>query len=346
MQRVLGLVLTAACGLAVAACGSASAQPAGKTPAKPTAKGDGGAGATATGTAQPANRQLGPTGQKAQALREAADLLDKAQASLDNGNKNLAEQLFATAELLTGPDAVADLVEVFRAGAPPRVMTPTVAVADTGPQAKAVGSSDEDEAEAKPEKGSLEGTLALDGKPPGGALAFITLEPIGRKGKTRAPKVRVMEQRDRQFGPRLMLIPVGSKVTFPNFDKVFHNVFSTSASMPFDLGLYKEGQSREVTFTKEGIIRIGCNLHANMSASIVVIGAPHYVFTSEDGAFTFKSLAPGKYKLRAWSDRSGEPITQDVTIKAGKNTVAVGVAADGPKGPMADKFGGARGAKR
>jgi plastocyanin len=327
IQRVSSLVLV------VALCGSAAAQPA---------KGAGTGSATA---AKPAPRSLGPTKQKAQALREAADLLDKAENALDGGNKNLAEQLFSTAELLAGADAVAELAELFRAGAPPRVTTPTVKVADTGPQAKAVGSSDEDDAAQKPDKASLDGTLALDGKPPGDALAFITLEPTGRKWKSRKAKDRVMEQRDRQFGPRLMLIPVGSKVTFPNFDKVFHNVFSTSPSAQFDLGLYKEGQAREVTFTKEGIVRIGCNLHANMSASIVVIAAPHYVFTKDDGTFTFKSLAPGKYKLRAWSEKSGEPITQDVTIKAGKNTVAVGVAADGPKGT--DKFGKVRaGAKK
>jgi plastocyanin len=340
-------LLVLACGLALS-CGSAAAQPAGK----PKGGGGTGAGSGTTATTKPktggdqpvANKPLGPTREKAQLLREAADLLDKAQNALDGGNKNLAEQLFSTAELLVGSDAVADLAEQFRAGAPPRVTTPTVKVEDTGPQAKAVGSSEEDDADAKPEKGSLTGTLLLDGKAPGDALAFVTLEPLSKKWKARKPKERVMEQRDRQFGPRLMLIPVGSKVLFPNFDKVFHNVFSTSASSAFDLGLYKEGQSRDVTFTKEGIVRIGCNLHANMSATIVVIGAPHYVFTKDDGSFAFKSLAPGKYKLRAWSEKTDEPITQEVTIKAGANTVEVGVAADA-KGTT-DKFGAPRGKKK
>src|SRR5690349_8271667 len=240
-QRLYGYLLVFACGFALS-CGSASAQPAGKP------KGGGGTGATTgttgtgtgsatkpkTGGDQPvANKPLGPTREKAQALREGADLLDKAQNALDAGNKNLAEQLFSTAELLVGADAVADLAENFRAGAPPRVTTPTVKVEDAGPQAKAVGSSEEDDADAKPEKGSLTGTLQIDGKAPGGALAFITLEPTGKKWKARKAKERIMEQRDRQFGPRLMLIPVGSKVMFPNFDKVFHNVFSTSASSAF-----------------------------------------------------------------------------------------------------------------
>src|SRR5882724_11726174 len=67
----------------------------------------------------------GPVAERAQLLREAADQLDHAQSALDNGNKNLAEQLFSTAELLVGPDAVAPIARQFREGAPPRVTTPT-----------------------------------------------------------------------------------------------------------------------------------------------------------------------------------------------------------------------------
>lgn len=334
--RALGLVLVLSCiaGVALADGGGGGS---GASKGSGTGKGSG------TTTKAPP-KPLGPVREKAQALREGADLLDKAQNALDGGNKNLAEQLFSTAEILIGADAVADLAETFRAGAPPRITTATVKVPDAGPQAREVGSSEADEPAAKPEKGSLTGTLLVDGKPPGGALAFVTLEPAGKKFKSRKAKQRVMEQRDRQFAPRLMLIPVGSTVTFPNYDKVFHNVFSTSPTNAFDLGLYKEGDAREVTFTKEGVVRIGCNLHANMSATIVVIAAPHYVFTEDDGTFAFKSLGPGKYKLRAWSDKTNEPITQDVTIKAGANTVEVGVAADAPK--ATDKFGAARGGKK
>jgi hypothetical protein len=120
-------------------------------------------------------------------------------------------------------------------------------------------------------------------------------------------------------------------------------VFSTSPNGAFDLGLYKAGEAREVTFTKEGIVRIGCNLHSNMSAYIAVVSAPAYVVTDNQGNFKFNRLAPGKYKLKAWSVKSKAPITQDVTVKVGSNTVNVGVAADAPAGPPPDKFGGKRG---
>ena len=103
------------------------------------------------------------------------------------------------------------------------------------------------------------------------------------------------------------------------------------------------GEEREFKFDKEGIIRIGCNLHANMSAYLVVVAAPAYVVTDDKGGFKFNRLAPGKYKLKAWSEKSKSPITQDITIKVGANSVNVGVAADAPSGPQPDKFGAKRG---
>lgn len=294
--------------------------------------------------------KLTPAGEKAALLRQAADLLEKAGDALAAGNKNFAEQLFSTAELLTGADVLASLAGQFREGAPPRVTTPTIKV-DTkaAPQPKAAGSSEaEDEADNVPpppkvQVGSLTGSVMIDGKAVSGAYSLITLEPASGKWKPRTPKRHVMEQRGREFNPRVMAISVGSTVAFPNFDTVFHNVFSTSPVGAFDLGIYRAGEAREFRFDKEGIVRLGCNLHANMSAYLVVVAAPSYVVSDEQGKFKFNRLAPGKYKLKAWSERSKAPITQDITIKPGANTVSVGVVADAPPGPPADKFGGKRG---
>ena len=291
--------------------------------------------------------KLAPLQEKALLFREAAGQLFKAGVALDAGNKNLAEQLFSTAELLTGPEAVAALAPLFREGAPPRVTTPTQKI-DPGaaPQPTVAGNSEEEDEVAKiappPQIGTLTGTMQIDGKA-GGAFGLVTLEPASGKWKPRTPKRGVIEQRGREFLPRVAAISVGSTLAFPNFDTVFHNVFSTSPSALFDLGIYKVGEAREYTFTKEGIVRLGCNLHANMSAYIAVVSAPSYVVTDDKGNFAFKRLAPGKYKLRAWSEKSKAPITQDITIKVGKNEVTVGVAGDAPAGPPPDKFGGKRG---
>jgi hypothetical protein len=98
-----------------------------------------------------------------------------------------------------------------------------------------------------------------------------------------------------------------------------------------------------VTFEKEGILRLGCNLHANMSAYIVVVSAPHYTVTDDKGRFSFRSLEPGKYRVRAWSEKTVAPVVKEITIVPEKNTVELSVPSDAPAGPSADKFGASRG---
>ena len=346
------LVLAAACGgsyhASAAPAHSVKADPNGPG-ADPTPAGQGGDdwGEKPTRVADKgdAKKPGTPTRQKAEALRNAADLLDKAQDALDGGNKDLAEMLFSSAEILTGPDAIAPLASSYREGAPPRVTAPTIKVEDKGAQPKAAGSSDDDEpaAKPKPELGALAGDMKIDGKAAAGAIGFVTLEPVGKKSKAREPKTRIMEQRNREFAPHVLAVPVGSTVQFPNYDTIYHNVFSRSDASNFDLGLYKGGEAREVKFEKEGVVRVGCNLHANMSAYVVVVAAPHYAITDDSGHFQFKNLEPGKYTLKAWSEKSKAPITQQVTVKAGDNKVEVGVAGDAPSGPQPDKFGAPRG---
>src|SRR5262245_31980062 len=171
-----------------------------KTPAAP-----------ATPAPAPPAAKLTPVGERAQVLREAADLLDKAQTALDNGNRNLADQLFSTAELLTGPEAVAPVAPRFREGAPPRITTPTQKVdPSASPQPRVVGSSEaEDERDRVPPprvEGSLSGALQVDGRSVTGAYGLITLEPESGKWKPRTSKRLVVEQRNREFLPHVMAI--------------------------------------------------------------------------------------------------------------------------------------------
>jgi hemoglobin len=273
---------------------------------------------------------------------EAADLLEVAVAARVRGQRSYAEQLYSAAERLAPSNALAGLDPLFRAGAPERITTPLKTMPqDTPAQPKEAVGGSEEEAE-KPKNGSLAGVMKVEGAS-GPVLGVIALEPASGKWKKRTAKQRVMEQRDRQFAPRMLAISAGSTVAFPNFDPVFHNVFSTSHARAFDLGIYKNGETREVTFAKEGLIRIGCNLHANMSAHLVVVAAPHYVVTDAAGKYTFRSLPPGKYKVKAWAEDTGEPVTQTIEIHTGENTLNVSVPRSASVIPATDKFGVPRG---
>ena len=250
------------------------------------------------------------------------ELLEMAVLARERGQRNYAEELFSLAEMQVAPNAIAVIAPLFREGAPPRV-TQKPKPFSGSPQPKVVGSSDEDEQGPKNKK---TGTIS------GSWKGVITLTPVGKKGAKRAPKTRVLEMRDRQLAPRFLVVPVGSTVTFPNFDPVFHDLFGKT----FDLGLYKNGEAREVTFDKEGITRVSCNLHANEAAWIVVTAAPYFI--ASDGEFSLKSVAPGKYKLRAIGP--GPEVTQNLDVKAGDNPLTLQQEESADLGP--DKFGHAR----
>ena len=114
-----------------------------------------------------------------------------------------------------------------------------------------------------------------------------------------------IEQKDRRFVPDLVVIPAGSAVSFPNFDPIFHNVFSLSKAKSFDLGNYREGQSRLVTFPVPGVVAVYCHLHSNMAASIVVAPTRWAVRVDKDGVFSLKDIPTGTYTVVAWHKTAG-----------------------------------------
>jgi plastocyanin len=120
-------------------------------------------------------------------------------------------------------------------------------------------------------------------------------------------------QDNRRFVPDTLWIPVGSTVSFPNLDPVFHNVFSLSKPKEFDLGNYPKGHTRTVVFQKPGVVFVNCHLHPNMSAAIVISPNRWGVKTGPDGKFTLAAVPPGSYTIVAWHKTAGF-FRQRVTI--------------------------------
>jgi plastocyanin len=114
-----------------------------------------------------------------------------------------------------------------------------------------------------------------------------------------------IKQNHREFEPDFVVVPVGSTVSFPNFDPIFHNVFSLSKAQSFDLGNYPMGETRRVTFLHPGIVFVNCHLHPNMAASVVVSPTPWCARAGRDGRFELKDLPPGKYTVVAWHKSAG-----------------------------------------
>jgi plastocyanin len=114
-----------------------------------------------------------------------------------------------------------------------------------------------------------------------------------------------MEQHDRRFVPDLLVVPAGESISFPNFDPIFHNVFSLSKAKSFDLGNYPKGQTRWITFPSPGIVSVYCHLHPNMTASIVVTPNQWSTVADASGNFALRDVPPGTYTAVAWHRAAG-----------------------------------------
>jgi plastocyanin len=153
---------------------------------------------------------------------------------------------------------------------------------------------------------------ARPGTPP--ATPIVYAEPLDAPAPKR-PGTFTLAQKGKSFVPRVLAVPVGSTINFPNEDQIFHNVFSLSPPQPFDLGLYRAGASKAQTFDQPATLRVFCNIHPQMTAMIAVVPTPFVTLAdASTGAFSL-DLPPGRYKLTAMSERAA-PISQDVKVGA------------------------------
>jgi plastocyanin len=146
------------------------------------------------------------------------------------------------------------------------------------------------------------------------AQAVVWLE--GAAAPPGQPDTVEMATEQKQFVPRVAVIPVGSTVVFPNHDPFNHNVFSLSPEKPFDLGLFGRGESRAVTFDRPGIVRVYCNVHALMRAFVLVRESAFFTQPGSDGSFRLAPVPPGRYVLHVWHERARE-LTQPLAVTAG-----------------------------
>jgi plastocyanin len=128
-----------------------------------------------------------------------------------------------------------------------------------------------------------------------------------------------LRQENETFVPHVLAITKGSTVGFPNADPFFHNVFSLSSAANFNLGRYPRGQTRVQRFTKSGLVKVFCDIHSHMSATILVLNHPYFTIPAVDGTFELSNVPAGRYTLIGWHERVGER-TVTVRVEAGRTT--------------------------
>lgn len=161
------------------------------------------------------------------------------------------------------------------------------------------------------------GACALAGVAGAAGAASVEVQVFGQDGKALPDAVVFLESRDaraavrplagseiaqvdKQFVPRVSVVPVGTAVQFPNRDKVRHHVYSFSPAKTFDLKLYIGTPANPVVFDRSGVAVLGCNIHDRMVAWVVVVETPYFGRTDAQGRLRLDNVPPGSYQLRSW----------------------------------------------
>ena len=151
--------------------------------------------------------------------------------------------------------------------------------------------------------------------------AGVALSAADRKGPF------IMAQKNVQFTPFVLAVPLGASVDFPNEDRVNHHVYSFSAVLPFQFPLYSRGKSHSQTFAKAGTEALGCNIHDSMSAYIRVVTTPYYATTDATGHVTLRNLPETSGSLGVWQpflDSGDHEMSRPLTVN--KDTTSLSIA--------------------
>ncbi|MEO8382455.1 MAG: methylamine utilization protein [Acidobacteriota bacterium] len=151
--------------------------------------------------------------------------------------------------------------------------------------------------------------------------AVVYAVPEGRNVRPARNKTAIMDQRNRMFVPHVLAVQTGTSVRFPNSDDIRHHVYSFSPAKPFQLPLYKGTPANPEVFDRAGVVTLGCNIHDQMSAFIVVVDTPHFDKTGTDGKTVLKDLDGGRYSVHVWyPDLRQELKPVNVTLKSGETS--------------------------
>ncbi|MGD9905329.1 MAG: plastocyanin/azurin family copper-binding protein [Vicinamibacterales bacterium] len=151
-------------------------------------------------------------------------------------------------------------------------------------------------APAGPEVRTLRGIVHVAGRPAKDVVVWLDdAGPIRPASHT-----VVLDQRNLEFRPRLLVVAVGTTVEMPNSDRVFHNVFSFHNGKRFDLGLYPAGTRRSVTFDQAGVSRVFCNIHPTMAAYVIAVPSSRFAVTDAHGRFAIDQVAGDRIGYSLW----------------------------------------------
>jgi plastocyanin len=154
--------------------------------------------------------------------------------------------------------------------------------------------------------------------------AVIVFDPLDAAPPA-SHEAAVVDQVNKRFVPRVSVVRTGTTITFPNSDRIRHQVYSFSPAKTFSLKLYAGSPQMPVAFDQPGLVVLGCNIHDSMVAYISVVDSPYFAKTTETGTATV-NLPAGRYRLRAWHPNAVAPVpARDITVAAAALNLPVSI---------------------
>lgn len=149
------------------------------------------------------------------------------------------------------------------------------------------------------------------------AGAVIEVRSLTEPRRPPAATDATMDQQGLAFVPEVLVVPVGSRIAFPNSDMVSHQVYSFSPVKRFQLPLYRGKPYPPVRFDSPGVVTVGCNIHDNMMGYVYISDAAYFGQTAGDGSWSLPALPPGRYAVSLWHSRlrnAAKLPVQEVTV--------------------------------
>jgi len=145
------------------------------------------------------------------------------------------------------------------------------------------------------------GTISGIVRPRGAALGEAYVYVDGPKVIASRGRTVEIKQHSKQFSPSVAVVQTGTRVLFPNEDKIFHNVFSPTPGSAFDLGTVKSGdRPNPIALMKPGHVEIFCNIHSGMRADVLVVPNAHWTRVRPDGTFQIAGVPFGPRQVVVW----------------------------------------------
>ena len=135
----------------------------------------------------------------------------------------------------------------------------------------------------------------------------------GKKLKKKSGEYK-LNQKQCQYEPHVIAIPVNSELKIHTSDPINHNIHTYSfENDPINI-MFLPGQDAYSQEMEEAeIIKVECDLHNWMRAWIVVTPNAYSTVSDSDGSFEIPDVPPGKYELTAWHETLGS-ITKSITV--------------------------------